>query len=68
MLKFFVTLQALIADRVERDDKGATVVEYGLIVGLVIGIVIAAMTLLDEGVTTLFTDVKNGVAGSTTTF
>lgn len=57
MLQFVVTLQALIADRVERDDEGATLVEYGLISGLIIAIAIAAMVILGDGINAMFTEV-----------
>ena len=40
MLNFLITLQALIADRRDRDDEGATMVEYGLMVALIAVIVI----------------------------
>ncbi len=55
MLKFFVTLQALIADRLERDDKGATLVEYGLLVGLIAVFCIGAITLLGGAISDEFT-------------
>ncbi len=57
MLHFFLTLQALIADRVERDDKGATLVEYGLIIGLIVAIAIVAMAALGTAVDDLFADI-----------
>ncbi len=64
MLQFFVTLQALITDRVERDDKGATLVEYGLITGLIIAIAIAGMALLGTGVNDMFTEVGTDVGAA----
>ena len=57
MLQFLVTLQSFVAGRIERDDKGATLVEYGLITGLIIAIAIAAMTVLGTGVSAMFTEV-----------
>ncbi len=54
MLQFLVTLQSFVADRIERDDEGATLVEYGLITGLIIAIAIAAMVILGNGVNALF--------------
>ncbi len=57
MLQFFVTLQSLVTDRVERDDEGATLVEYGLIIGLIVAIAIIAMRALGVAVNDLFADI-----------
>ena len=43
-----------------RDDAGATMVEYGLLVALIAMVCIAAVTLLGQHLSTLF----NTVAGS----
>ncbi len=64
MLQFFVTLQALIADRVERDDKGATMIEYGMICGLIVGVVFVAMGLLGTSIAELFRLVGVEIAGA----
>ncbi len=48
MIKLFVTLEtlAMVArDRI-REEKGATAVEYGLMVGLIAVVIIATVTLL----------------------
>ncbi len=48
-LAALVTLVALAKDRVQREEKGATAVEYGLMVGLIaIAIIGAVMFLSDE--------------------
>jgi pilus assembly protein Flp/PilA len=49
-----VSLVALAQDRIERDEKGATAVEYGLMVGLIAVVIIAAVTLLGTELRTLF--------------
>ena len=57
MLNPFATLVSLVAlaqDRIERDEKGATAVEYGLMVGLIAVVIIAAVTLLGTELRTLF--------------
>jgi pilus assembly protein Flp/PilA len=46
MLKFLIVLDSLLADRIERDDKGATAVEYGLMVALIAMAIIVAVGLL----------------------
>ncbi len=57
MLQFLVTLQTLVMERVERDEKGATLVEYGLITGLIVAIAIAAMAILKTNVNAMFTEI-----------
>ena len=61
MLNLYTTLVSLVAfaqDRLKREEKGATAVEYGLMVGLIAVVIIAAVTLLgDRAATTLFTSI-----------
>ncbi len=57
MLAFYVTLQSFIADRIERDDKGATAVEYGLMVALIAVAIMATVALIGTELNTLFTEV-----------
>ena len=64
MLQLLVTLQSFVADRIERDDEGATLVEYGLIAGLIIAIAIAGMALLGTGVNDMFTEVGTDVGAA----
>ena len=56
MIKLFVTLEtlALVARDRMREEKGATAVEYGLMVGLIAVVIIAAVTLLGEQLRALF--------------
>ena len=57
MQKMFATLVSLVAvaqGRLERDEKGATAVEYGLMVGLIAVVIIAAVTLLGTELRALF--------------
>lgn len=72
MLPILVTLQYVadtknsIVDRLTREEKGATAVEYGLIVGLMAVIIVAAFALLGPKIEGLF----NGISltsGKTTT-
>lgn len=64
MIRFILTLQALVADRIEREDKGATMIEYGMICGLIIAVVVAAMVLLGESITVLFTNVSAAITAA----
>ena len=55
MLQFLVTLQTLVADRIDRrDDKGATAVEYGLMVALIAAVIIAAVSTLGLSINKAF--------------
>ena len=63
MQKFFATMVSLVAvaqDRV-REEKGATAVEYGLLVGLIAVAIIATVTLLGDQLNTLFTDITTAL-------
>ncbi len=50
----------------ERNDRGATAVEYGLLVGLIAIVIIAGVTLLGTNLNGLFTNIsgKLTVVGS----
>jgi len=61
MLQFLVTLQAFVAGRFDRDDKGATAVEYGLMVSLVAVAIIVAVTLLGNTLSGLFTSISSSL-------
>jgi pilus assembly protein Flp/PilA len=69
MLKTYATIASLIAfaqDRLDREEKGATAVEYGLMVGLIAVVIIFAVTTLGEQLNELFTSVTEGLDGATT--
>jgi pilus assembly protein Flp/PilA len=70
MLKTYATIVSLIAfaqDRLEREEKGATAVEYGLMVGLIAVVIIGAVSLLGEELLRLFTDVESELSEAGTT-
>ena len=72
MINAYATVATLVAfaqDRLKRDEKGATAVEYGLMVGLIAVAIIVAVTALGGGLTDLFNTVETeiGKAGTTTT-
>ena len=60
MLQLFVTLQSFLADH-KRDDKGATAVEYGLMVALIAVVIITAVTTLGTNLDTKFDSVGSAV-------
>ncbi|MGM7777284.1 Flp family type IVb pilin [Arthrobacter sp. KNU-44] len=55
------------ASRIRRDEKGATAVEYGIMVALIAVVIIAAVTLLGGTVKDTFSQVQCSVAGKTWT-
>jgi pilus assembly protein Flp/PilA len=63
MLELITNLQLRLLELTDRkSDRGATAVEYGLMVALIAGVIIAAVTLLGGNVR----DVFNTVAGKIT--
>ena len=66
MQKAYATLVSLIAvasARLEREEKGATAVEYGLMVGLIAVVIIAAVTLLGKQLKGLFESISGSLPG-----
>ena len=65
MIKLFVTLEtfAMVARDRMREEKGATAVEYGLLVGLIAVAIIITVGLLGGRLNTLFTNVLNALPG-----
>ena len=67
MINPFLALYVLSLDTKDRiaalkDEKGATAVEYGLMVGLIAVAIIAAVILLGGKLSDLFTGVSNKVS------
>ena len=66
MLNTYATLVSLVAfaqDRLKKDEQGATAVEYGLMVGLIAVVIIAAVTLLGKELNGLFTAITTAIPG-----
>jgi len=60
MLVHFVSLQNFLTRRLRRDDRGATAVEYGLIVALIAGVIVLAVTTMGTTISTAFQNVIKG--------
>lgn len=58
MLQFITALRTVFTDR---DDKGATAVEYGLMVSLIAVVIIAAVTLLGNNLAAIFNTVAAAI-------
>lgn len=64
MLSLFVSLQSFLVsakERLSREETGATAVEYGLLVGLIAVVIVAALLLLGPKLAGLFTSVTNTI-------
>ncbi|MGD0686971.1 MAG: Flp family type IVb pilin [Streptosporangiaceae bacterium] len=61
MLKLFVTMANFLAQPVRRDDRGATAVEYGLMVALIAAVIVTTVGLLGAKLNTLFTSVTGSI-------
>jgi len=59
MIHLYAKLQAMLAER----EKGATAVEYGLMVALIAVVIIAAVTLLGTRLDGMFDQVNEGIGG-----
>lgn len=60
---YLTTLVAILSDRVESRDRGATAVEYGLLVGLIAVAIIVAVTALGTRLDGLFEAVTTKIPG-----
>ncbi|RFU19039.1 Flp family type IVb pilin [Geodermatophilus marinus] len=63
-LATLATLVSLAQDRLEREEKGATAVEYGLLVGLIAVAIVATLVLLGPELDRLFDDVLTALQGA----
>ena len=58
MLKHFVSAQNALAQRL-RSDRGATAVEYGLLVAIIAAVIIAIVIVVGQQVSNAFNSVSN---------
>ena len=61
MLRCAVYVQGLIERLLSRDDRGATAVEYGLMVALIAAVIVTAVRLFGTNLTSVFNQVGNAV-------
>jgi pilus assembly protein Flp/PilA len=61
MLKCYVTVQNYLTGLLNRDDRGATAVEYGMIVALIAAVIVAVVATLGTQVRTAFQTVSNAL-------
>jgi len=60
-LVFLLTVVGSLKDRLDREESGATAVEYGLLVGLIAVVIIVAVTALGTKLTGLFTSITGSL-------
>jgi pilus assembly protein Flp/PilA len=59
------TLVAFTSDRLKKEAKGATAVEYGLMVGLIAAVIIGSVILLGGKLDGLFNSIQKQLPGTT---
>lgn len=65
MYAFLSAVSAFVSDRFEKKtDRGATAVEYGLIVGLIAVVIITAVVLLGGQLNDAFTSITDALTGA----
>ncbi|KQQ20871.1 hypothetical protein ASF48_09880 [Rathayibacter sp. Leaf299] len=70
MLSLLITLQTLVTtakDRLREEQKGATAVEYGLLVGLIAVVIIGVVVFLGPQLGSIFATVSNDLPKATAT-
>jgi pilus assembly protein Flp/PilA len=63
MLSCYLYVTNFLTDRLRRDDRGASLVEYGLLVGLIAVICIGAIAALGTSIQGMFNSVGVTLAG-----
>jgi pilus assembly protein Flp/PilA len=63
-----LALYTNLSIRLHRDEKGATAVEYGIMVALIAVVIIAAVTLLGGTLDQLFGDIQCQISGEGDTY
>ena len=64
MLKSYISVQTYLAGLLNRDDRGATAVEYGLMVALIAVVIITAVTLLGNNLKGVFNSIATSIGAA----
>jgi pilus assembly protein Flp/PilA len=62
MLRYYVYIQNSITELLRR-DRGATAVEYGLMVALIAAVIVTAVTLIGTNLNTVFNNIAKKIGG-----
>lgn len=63
MLGLYMNAHNFVTGRLSREEKGATAVEYGIMVALIAVAIVAAVTLLGGSLNTMFAEAQCAVTG-----
>jgi pilus assembly protein Flp/PilA len=61
MLRYCMYVHNLLTQPLRRDDRGATAVEYGLMVALIAAVIVTAVTLIGTNLTSVFNKVASAI-------
>ncbi|HEY7146386.1 MAG TPA: Flp family type IVb pilin [Streptosporangiaceae bacterium] len=61
MFKFIVFLQNFLAEPLRGDDRGATAVEYGLIVALIAAVIVTALVTLGGNISSTLSNIATHI-------
>jgi pilus assembly protein Flp/PilA len=61
MSRYFLYIENTLHRQLLRDDRGATAVEYGLMVALIAAVIVAAVALIGTNLTSIFNSVANAI-------
>ena len=59
MIQFYVRTMLALTMPVEKDEKGATAVEYGLLVALIAAVIITIVVTLGQQINSAFTSISS---------
>jgi pilus assembly protein Flp/PilA len=61
MLRYCMYVHNLLTQPLRRNDRGATAVEYGLMVALIAAVIVTAVTLIGTNLTSVFNKVASAI-------
>jgi pilus assembly protein Flp/PilA len=61
MLRYYVYLLNFVTQPLQRDERGATAVEYALMVALIAAVIVIAVTALGAKLKTLFSGIATSI-------
>ena len=61
MLQLFMSWPRFWSQSLRRDERGATAVEYGLMVALIAAVIVGVVTALGGNLSTMFSNVANAL-------
>ena len=61
MLRYYVCIVNFVTRPLYRDDRGATAVEYALMVALIAAVIVVSVTALGTKLKTLFSDITSSI-------